>query len=115
MNSVPQELLFALLVAAVLLVQYLMKRLGRRPQPDDALQDEHIPEEQAPEREASIAARWENVPAIPAASFAAAGAAMPRRRHASKSLLGGGQELRRAIVGMTLLGPCRAEAPHQSR
>ena len=126
MNSAPVELLYALLFAAVLLAQYLMKRFGGRPQPGDALQEAPIAEAQAAEREAPVPARWASVAEVPAVSFAAAewtarleapaaSAAMPRQRAASRSLLNGGPDLRRAIVGMTLLGPCRAQAPHESR
>lgn len=126
MNSAPAELLYALLFAAVLLVQYLMKRFGGRPQPDDALPEAHIPEEQPPEREASGPGNWGRVPEVPAVSLAAAewaarlkapadSAGVPRQRSAARSLLNGGQDLRRAIVGMTLLGPCRAQEPPENR
>lgn len=122
MNNAPAELLYALLFAAVLLVQYLMKRFGRRPQPDDALQEPKIPEELTPGREASVPGSWGRVPEVTVDSLAAAegaagraapaaGAAIPRQRSAARSLLNGGQDLRRAIVGMTLLGPCRAQEP----
>lgn len=125
MNSAPAELLYALLFAAVLLVQYLMKRFGGRPQLDDALQEAPMAEAQPAEREAPVPARWASAPEIPAVSLAAAqwaarleapvtGAAMPRRRAASRSLLSG-RNLQRAVVGMTLLGPCRAQEPHESR
>ena len=125
MNSAPAELLYALLFAAVLLVQYLMKRFGGQPQPDDALQEAPVPEAQPAEREASVPARGASVAEVPAVPLAAAkwaapleapavGAAMPRRRSASRSLLTG-RNLQRAVVGMTLLGPCRAQEPHESR
>ena len=122
MNSAPAELLYALLFAAVLLVQYLMKRFGGQPQPDDALQEAPVPEAQPAEREASVPESWGRVPEVPlaAAQWAApleapaVGAAMPRRRSASRSLLTG-RNLQRAVVGMTLLGPCRAQEPHESR
>lgn len=126
MNSVPAELLYALLFAAILFVQYLMKRFGGRPQPADALQEAPNAEERPPEREVPAPASWASVAEVPAVSLAAAewaarlevpaaNAAIPRRRSASRSLLGGGQDLQRAIVGMTLLGPCRAQEPPESR
>ena len=126
MNSAPAELLYALLFAAVLLVQYLMKRFGGRTQPDDALQEAPIAEAPPAERQAPVPARWASLEEIPAVSFAAAegtprlealavSAAIPRQRAVARSLLNGGPDLRRAIVGMTLLGPCRAQAPHESR
>lgn len=126
MNSVPVELLYALIFAAVLLVQYLMKRLGGWPQPADALQEAPAPEELPPERDLPVPASWASVLEVPALSLAAAeravrleataaNAAIPRQRSASRTLLGGGQDLRRAIVGITLLGPCRAQEPPESR
>ena len=72
MNSLPAELLYALIFAAVLLVQYLMKRLDGRPQPADALQEAPVPEEQPAEREAPVPARWASVAEVPAVSLAAA-------------------------------------------
>ena len=125
MNSAPTELLYALLFAAVLLVQYLLKRFGGRLQPHDALEEAPTPEAQPAEREASAPESWGRTPETPAVSLAvaqwtarleapAAGAAMPRQRAASRSLLTG-QNLQRAVVGMTLLGPCRAQEPHESR
>ncbi len=125
MNSAPAELLYALLFGAVLLVQYLMKRFGGRPQPDDALPEAPVPEAQPAERDASVPESWGRVPEVAAGSLAAAqwtarleapaaSAAMPRRRVASRKLLTG-ENLQRAVVGMTLLGPCRAQVPHESR
>jgi hypothetical protein len=125
MNSAPTELLYVLLFAAVLLVQYLMKRFGARPQPDDALQEAPMTEEQPAEREAPAAESWGRAPETAAVSLAAAqwtarlgapaaDAAMARRRAAARSLLSG-RNLQRAVVGMTLLGPCRAQEPHESR
>lgn len=126
MNSVPAELLYALLFAAVLLLQYLMKRFGGRPQPDDALQEAPGPEEQPLAREASVPGKWGRVPEVPAVSLTAAqraarleapaaSAAIQRPRAAARSLLTGGQDLRRAIVAMTVLGPCRAQEPPEHR
>ena len=126
MNSVPAELLYALIIAAILLVEYLMKRFGGRSQPDDALQEAPIPEEQLPEREASVPGNWGRVPEVPAVSLAAAewaarleapaaSAAIARQRSAARLQLNGGQDLRRAIIGMTLLGPCRAHEPPENR
>lgn len=125
MNSAPAELLYTLLFAAVLLVQYLMKRFGGRPRPDDALPEAPVPEAQPAERDASVPESWGRAPEVPAVSLAAAqwaarleapaaSAAIPRQRAASRSLLTG-QNLQRAVVGMTLLGPCRAQEPHESR
>jgi hypothetical protein len=126
MNSVPPEVLYALIFAAIVLVQYLMKRFGGQPQPAGAPQEGPIPEEQAPEQEAPVPSHRGPVPEVAAVSLAAAawaarlepptaGAAIARRRSAARSLLGGGQDLRRAVIGMTLLGPCRAKEPPENR
>ena len=126
MNLAPDELIYALLFGAVLLVQYLMKRFGGRQQPADALQEPHLPEEQPPDREASVPSSWGRVPALTVDSLAAAqgtarrkapatSAAIQRPRAVARSLLNGGPDLRRAIVGMTLLGPCRAQEPPENR
>ena len=126
MKNLPEELIYVLIFAAILLVQYLMKRYAGRPQPDDALQEAPVPEAQPAEQEAPVPARGACGAEVPALSFAAAewaarlrapavGAVMPRRRAAARSLLNGGTDLRRAVVGMTLLGPCRAQAPHDGR
>ena len=126
MNTAPVELLYALVFGAILLVQYLMKRFGGQRKPADALQEVPAPGEQAPEREAPVPSNLRRVPEIPAVSLAATGrvtrfeapsvsAAIPRQRSVSRSLLGDGQDLRRTIVAMTLLGPCRGQEPPDNR
>lgn len=128
MNNVPAEFLYALVFAAILFVQYLLKRFSGRPQPADALQDSPIPDELPPQREVPVPARWTSGAKVPTVSLPsttgwilgleeapAAHATIPRRRSTARSVLGGGQDLRRVIVGMTLLGPCRAQQPPESR
>ncbi|HBY64030.1 MAG TPA: hypothetical protein DEH78_29765 [Solibacterales bacterium] len=117
MKNVPAELLYALAFAAILLVQYLMQRFARRAEPE-APQEPPLPEAPLPDI-------WGSAPAVaavlPMAARRAArlepssAGALPRRRPAARSLLGAGQDLRRAIVAMTVLGPCRAQAPPESR
>lgn len=126
MNSVPAELLYALIFGAMLLLQHLMKRFGGPSKPADALQEAPDPEQFAPERERPVSSQWGRVPEVPAVLLGAAEwdarlqapaarAVVARRRPASRSLLGGGQNLRHVIVGMTLLGPCRGQEPHENR
>lgn len=126
MNSVPAEFLYALIVAAILLVQYLLKRFGGRPQPADALQEAPVPDELRAQQEARVPASWARVAKVPAVSLASTESAVrldapapkaeiPRERSASRALLGGREGLRSAIVCMTLLGPCRAQEPPESR
>lgn len=122
MNSAPTELLYVLLVAAVLLVQYLLKRFG--PQPEEA--PTPVVDEQAGEPRAPDLGGGARTPELAADSLAAppsaarheapvAGTPMPQRRSGVRALPNGGPDLRRVIVGMTLLGPCRAQEPHESR
>ncbi len=122
MNSAPAELLYALLFVGVLLVQYLMKRFGKPPRPDDALQEVTVPVAQPAELDVSIPESRGSAPHVPVTSLAAvcraarleapAGtAAVSQRRAAPRSPLTG-RSLQLAVVSMTLLGPCRAQAPH---
>jgi hypothetical protein len=113
MNSFPDELIYVLIFAAILLFLYVVQRIRRRQQ-SEAPQDEPLPE------------IWGRAPAIPAVSpvppervgrseALAASAAIPRRRSAVRSLPGTRRDLRRAIVIMTILGPCRAFEPFDIR
>ena len=126
MNSVPAELFYALIFGVMLLLQYLMKRFGGPSKPADALQEAPDPEQLAPERETPVSSHWGRVPEVSGALLGAdewdarvqapaARAVVARRRPASRSLIGGGQNLRHVIVGMTLLGPCRGQEPHENR
>ncbi len=126
MNGIPAEFVFALIFAAVLLVQYLMKRSGAWPQPDDTPQDTATLEEQPADQAAPVPTVRERGADVAAAATAdaertarleapaRARATTARRRSASRLLLGDGQDLQRAVVGMTLLGPCRALQPAEA-
>ena len=125
MKSLPQELIYVLVFAAVMLVQYLTWRLGRRSQGEALLLAPRSDEEPAAQEELA-ADIWGRAPAIPAVAPAlvepvgrsealAASAAIARRRSAVRSLLGTRRDLRRAIVSMTILGPCRAQEPPDNR
>ena len=125
MNGVPAELFYALIFAAVLLVQYLMKRPGVPPQSDDTPQDEPIAQAQPADLAAPVPARRESGADAAAAIFSttertarlgapARGAATARQRTASRLLLSDWQDLQRAVIGMTLLGPCRALEPPEA-
>jgi hypothetical protein len=115
MNSFPDELIYVLIFAAILpFLHYVVQRIRRRRQQSEAPQDEPLPE------------IWGRAPAIPAVSpvppervgqseALAASAAIPRRRSAVRSPLGTRRDLRRAIVIMTILGPCRAFEPFDIR
>jgi hypothetical protein len=120
MNSFPDELIYVLIFAALLLFQYVVQRIRRRRQQSEAPQEEPLPQDE------SLPEIWGRAPAIPAVSpvpvervgrseALAASAAIPRRRSAVRSLLRTKRDLRRAIIIMTILGPCRAFEPFDIR
>jgi hypothetical protein len=117
MNGFPTELLFALVLAGVMFVQHLMKRSGHWPQSDDEAQaapvTEVAPGEQDP-LPCAPRASLPDLPAIPEAGAARA-KAKARQRMTVRALLDDGQDLQRAVVGMTVLGPCRALEPPERR
>lgn len=116
MKSIPPELVYALLFAGIILFQYIMKRFAP-PEPQPA----PLPEfpEDAPEAVKALpAARSEGGKV--AAQFGRTGAktvSAPRskRRFSRQVLMGSRQAVQNAIVIATILGPCRANAPHDVR
>lgn len=113
MKGFPEELIYVLMFGAVLLLQYLMKRLG-------PLEEEPPPplEEADPELPAPPPA-----PVFRAAAdvqFGRAGSpgappALAARRFSRKALMGNRREVQNAIVIAAILGPCRAFEPHDIR
>ena len=116
MKNSPEELLYVLIFAAILLFQYLMKRFGRQPQ-QQIPQDEPVPE--FPEQEQATAATSLVSTAsdirFGRAEVPRASSSLPSRRFARKSLMGTKREVQNAIVIATILGPCRAFEPHDIR
>ncbi len=118
MKGLPEELILFLIIGAILLVQYLMKRFGLQPQPQPpSPQDEAVPETPEPEQAtpgaASISAASDirfGRSAAPSASIA-----FPERRFSRRALLGNRRDVQNAIVIATILGPCRAYEPHDIR
>ena len=116
MKGIPEELIYFLMIGAVLLVQYLIKRFGPQPQPPSP-QEEPIPE--IPEREQAAP----GVSPVSAASdtrFGRSGSpsastTLPQRRFSRKALMGTKRDAQNAIVIATILGPCRAFEPHDVR
>lgn len=115
MKGLPQELTYLLIFAVVVLFQYLMKRYG--PQ-----------EEQGPVSEEFIDEFPTEETAVPAAVASAAvghigaaeqsGRAVPLRedrRFSRNSLMGGKREMQNAIAIATILGPCRAFEPYDTK
>ena len=117
MKGLPEELIYALIFGAVLLLQYLMKRFGPQPEPPPIPQDEPIPE--IPEREQAAP----GVSPVSAASdtrFGRSGSpsastTLPQRRFSRKALMANRRDVQNAIVIATIMGPCRAFEPHDIR
>ena len=115
MKGLPEELIYVLMIGAVLLVQYLMKRFGPQPEPPPIPQDE--PDAELPAQAAPVAASV----SIPTDTLFGrsrapeASTALARRRFSRRSLMGNRRDVQNAIVIATILGPCRAYEPHEVR
>ena len=122
MKSFPPELIYVLIFVAIMLFQFMMKKLGQKVQQEQQEQQEFMPDEdllEYPEEVTQTAA----VPSIPkpvVGTFglaAAPKAVLPlaRRRFSRRSLMGTRREVQNAVVIATVLGPCRAFEPHDVR
>ena len=123
MPSITEGLTYVLLFGALLLIQYLIKRFGpQQPQP----QPQDDPDREIPAQEQVSLEATQEVPAVSTASdirfdqSAASGtaAALRARRlrpFGRSALMGTRRDVRNAVVIATILGPCRAFEPHDSR
>ncbi len=121
MRGLPLELLvYALIFLGIVVFNYLIQRHARRarqrlpvpaPQPVEIEQ----PLETGWGRAARSAALPEEVLAARRAPLPHAAAAPPQPRAPAHQLFASREVLRRAIVAMTVLGPCRAEDPPRRR
>ena len=119
LDQIPTELKYVLIMAAIVLFQYVLKRFG--PQP--AEQSPEPPAQDAadiPENEATETPPTQTFPGVVASRFgrtAEARVARPRagRRYSRSSLMGSRRRTQNAIVIATILGPCRAFESHDSR
>ncbi len=110
MKDLSQEVIYGLLIAAIVLFQYLIKRFGPQ-QPAEPLPDMQEEMEEAP------------VPALPVISAEDFGRGRPaydgpspaRGRYSRQALMGSRREVQKAIVIATIMGPCRADEPYQGR
>ena len=114
MKGLPPELVYVLIIAAILLFQYFMKRLV--PQPEQ----EREPGQQAPlpefPEETNEAMAAPSAPAVSVGHFGrrAPPRALDRprgRRYSRKSLMGTRREMQNAVVIATILSPCRGMEP----
>ena len=114
MKGLPEELIYVLVFAAILLFQYLMKRFGPQEQ-QQSPQDE-------PDPESAAQATLETPPVSTLSDirFGRAGAPsasspLPRGRFSRRALMGTKREVQNAIVIATILGPCRAFEAYDTR
>ncbi|HEU0202856.1 MAG TPA: hypothetical protein VFR86_20795 [Burkholderiaceae bacterium] len=131
MNRLPTDLLiYALIFVAILLFNYLARRIAKwQKQQESPPQDAPPPRESAPpepqprEQQAEIFGRGPQRPepreprapretAVRARrAEAPLAAAAAQRGQKVRSFLAGRHNLRRAIIAMAVLGPCRAQQP----
>ncbi|MDP1692501.1 MAG: hypothetical protein Q8L49_11230 [Burkholderiaceae bacterium] len=119
MQGVPEGLIWVLIFGAVLLLQFLLKRFVPQPQspssPQEQADQEFLAQERPP---AEIAPEW-TVPESRISRSQAAAASLARagrrpRRYSRSALLGTQRAVQNAMVVTTILGPCRALAPHDA-
>ncbi len=116
MKGLPEELILFLIIGAILLVQYLMKRFGpqQQPQPPQDEPDPELPEQEQAAAQVSPAATASDV-RFGRSGAPGASTALPQRRFSRKALMGNRRDVQNAIVIATILGPCRAYEPHEVR
>jgi hypothetical protein len=119
MERFPVELLFVLGFIAIVLFNYIAQRAARRRQEEEQAQAQAAP---PPVEEELLEDVWGRTPApapAPAPVLAprpealpiAAQPPAPRRTHPVRALLHDKRDLRRAVVLMMVLGPCRSQQP----
>jgi hypothetical protein len=126
-KSGSELLVYGLIIAGFLLFNYLAQRLAKK-----AREQQEAAEREAAEREAAQAPPvaqqealediWGRLPAAPVAAMQVPeqrsvprGVPPPSRPAATRRLFRTRQDLRHAIVLMTVLGPCRALEPPEQR
>jgi hypothetical protein len=113
MERFPVELLYVLAIAGFFLFNMLAQRAARRRQREEqAAQPQPVAEEPLEDiwgrtpPPAPVPAPVELAPPPPPPASTA-----PRRMHPVRALLNDPRDLRRAVVLMMVLGPCRAQEP----
>ncbi len=129
MQNIPEELIYVLIFGAILAFQYLMKRFGPQPQPDEAPPQAPLPQEQPVVPKEFLEDIWGRAPAVSPVAAASdirfgraeapgATVTLPARRwrrFSRSALMGNRREVQNAIVIATILGPCRAYEAHDIR
>jgi hypothetical protein len=123
MERFPVELLYVLGFIAIVLLNYFVQRAARRRQQEGEVQAPPAP---PPAEEELLEDVWGRTPTQalapapppapvlaprPAALPIAAQPPAPRRTHPVRALLRDKRDLRRAVVLMMVLGPCRSQEP----
>jgi hypothetical protein len=117
MERFPVELLYVLGFIAIVLFNYFAQRAARRRQQEEQAQAQAAP---PPVEEELLEDIWGRTPTRapapapaprPAALPIAAQPPAPRRTHPVRALLHDKRDLRRAVVLMMVLGPCRSQEP----
>jgi hypothetical protein len=124
MERFPVELLYVLAFIAIVVYNFFAQRAARRRKQQKEAQAEAVPAEPAPESSPQtelpedVWGRRATAPTpvpvpVPrlAPSPVRAAPPAPRRLHPARALLKDKRDLRRAVVLMMVLGPCRAQEP----
>jgi predicted lipid-binding transport protein (Tim44 family) len=127
MERFPVELIYVLVFLGIVVFNFMRQLAARRRQQEEEAQAKAAAP--APAEEQPLEDLWGRTPApaVPAAAAAAAAAvivtrpappairaeppATPRRLHPVRALLQDRRDLRRAVILMMVLGPCRAQEP----
>lgn len=110
-------LFYILIIGGFLLFNYLARALARKAREDQEAAERAAAQEHSEEVEESLEDPWGRAPAarVDAPPPPARAAPPPARARAVHPLFRTPQDLRRAIVVMTVLGPCRALEPFDRR
>jgi hypothetical protein len=118
MERFPVELLYILGFVAIILLNILAQRAARRRQQQEKAQAP-VPAAPPPGEEALSEDIWGRTPTspppipvvVPRPALPPAEPPMSRRVHPVRALLKDKRGLRRAVILMMVLGPCRAQEP----
>jgi hypothetical protein len=117
MERFPVELLYVLAFVGFILFNYIVQRAARRRQQEEQAQAPAQPPP-PPAEEEPLEDYWGRTAAPPppprpvlVSQPLPAAPPTPRRSHPVRALLKDKRDLRRAVVLMMVLGPCRAQEP----
>jgi hypothetical protein len=120
MERFPVELIYVLIFLGIVLFNFMRQLAARRRQQEEEAQAKTAAP--APAEEPPLEDVWGRTPAPAAAAPAVivarpappairAEPPAPRRLHPVRALLQDSRDLRRAVILMMVLGPCRAQEP----